>query len=78
MSNKIKDEALAPESAEAPKPKALFGMLPVELKLLVESLGQKPYRAAQISEALYRQRVISFEEITVLPTSLREELSAAG
>src|SRR5882757_3514167 len=78
MSNKIKDEALAPQSAEAPRPKALFGMLPTELKSLMESFGQKPYRAAQLSEALYRQRVTSLDEITVLPATLRDELSTAG
>jgi len=78
MSNKIKDETLAPESAEAPKPKALFGMLPGELKTLIETLGQKPYRATQVVEALYRQRVNSLDEMTVLPAALREELCAAG
>jgi 23S rRNA (adenine2503-C2)-methyltransferase len=78
MSHKIKDESLAPESAAAPRPKALFGMLPGELKSLMESLSQKPYRAAQVAEAIYKQRVSSIDEITVLPTALREELSAAG
>jgi 23S rRNA (adenine2503-C2)-methyltransferase len=78
MLHKIKDEALSPESAAAPRPKALFGMLPDELKSLTESLGQKPYRAAQVSEALYRQRVTSLDDITVLPAALREELGAAG
>ncbi len=78
MLNKIKDEMLAPESAEAPKRKALFGMLPRELKTLMESLGQKPYRAAQVVEALYRQRVTLLDEMTVLPAALRNELSAAG
>jgi 23S rRNA (adenine2503-C2)-methyltransferase len=78
MSHKIKDESLAPESAAAPTPKALFGKLPGELKSLMESLGQKPYRAGQIAEAIYKQRVSSIDEITVLPTALREELSVAG
>lgn len=78
MSHKIKDESLTPESAAAPRSKALFGMLPGELKSLMESLGQKPYRAAQVSEAIYKQRVSSIDEITVLPATLREQLSAAG
>lgn len=78
MSNKIKDETLAPASAEAPRPKALFGMLPDELKQLMESHGQKPYRAAQIIEALYRERVTSIDEITVLPAALRQALVGAG
>ena len=78
MSHKIKDESLAPASAAAPTPKALFGMLPGELRSLMESLGQRPYRAAQVTEAIYKQRVSSIDEITVLPATLREQLSAAG
>jgi 23S rRNA (adenine2503-C2)-methyltransferase len=58
--------------------KALFGMLPEELKALMEGLGQKGYRATQVAEALYRQRVTGMEEMTVLPTALREEMAAAG
>jgi 23S rRNA (adenine2503-C2)-methyltransferase len=58
--------------------KALFGMLPDELKALMEGLGQKGYRATQVVEALYRQRVTGMEEMTVLPTALREEMAAAG
>jgi 23S rRNA (adenine2503-C2)-methyltransferase len=34
--------------------------------------------ATQMVEALYRQRVTSLDEVTVLPAALREELSAAG
>ncbi|HEY2039034.1 MAG TPA: 23S rRNA (adenine(2503)-C(2))-methyltransferase RlmN [Edaphobacter sp.] len=58
--------------------KALFGLLPTELKALMEELGQKGYRARQIEEAIYRQRVTSVDEIMVLPGELREELVAAG
>lgn len=78
MSLKIKDESLAPLSAEAPSPKALFGLLPDELKALMATFGQKGYRAMQIAEALYRQRVTSIDEITVLPIALREQLAEAG
>lgn len=41
-------------------------------------LGQKGYRAVQLSEALYRQRVTALEQITVLPIALRDELEAQG
>ena len=41
-------------------------------------LGLPKYRAAQISEALYRGRVSSIEEITVLPLELRVRLTAEG
>src|SRR5215469_3381181 len=58
--------------------KMLFGMLPVQLKDLAARLGQKGYRAVQMAEALYRQRVTSLEEMTALPSALREEMAAAG
>ncbi|MDE1178425.1 MAG: 23S rRNA (adenine(2503)-C(2))-methyltransferase RlmN [Edaphobacter sp.] len=53
-------------------------MLPEELKALMESHGQKGYRAKQIEEALYRQRVSSLDEVTVLPSTLRETLAGDG
>ena len=59
-------------------PQPLFGMSLAELTTLVGSLGHKPYRARQIFEALYRQRVSSVDEITVLPAALRHELTSTG
>jgi 23S rRNA (adenine2503-C2)-methyltransferase len=38
------------------------------------SFGQKPYRARQIFEALYKQRAASVEDITTLSQELRERL----
>jgi 23S rRNA (adenine2503-C2)-methyltransferase len=58
--------------------KALFGMLPEELRELMAQHGQKGYRAVQITEAMYRQRVTSMDELTTLPAVLREELAGAG
>ena len=58
--------------------RALFGMGMEELTELLAGLGQKPYRARQVWEALYKQRVASLEGMTTLPTVLREELAAAG
>jgi 23S rRNA (adenine2503-C2)-methyltransferase len=58
--------------------RALFGMGLGELTELMAGLGQKPYRARQIWEGLYKQRVSSLDEVTPLPTVLREELGAAG
>ncbi len=49
-----------------------------ELTELMAGLGQKSYRARQIWEGLYKQRVGSVEEMTTLPTVLREELAGAG
>ncbi len=58
--------------------RALFGMGLGELTELMAELGQKPYRARQVWEALYKQRVGSVEEMTTLPVLLREELTGAG
>ncbi len=58
--------------------KPLFGMELTELTDRMMGLGQKPYRARQVFEALYRQRVGRLEEMTALPAALREELAAQG
>lgn len=57
---------------------ALFGMGLPELMERVGALGQKPYRARQVWDALYKQRVSSVEEITVLPAELRARLADEG
>jgi 23S rRNA (adenine2503-C2)-methyltransferase len=53
-------------------------MLPGELKELVAELGEKGYRATQIAEALYRQRVTDVGAMTALSAPLREELGLRG
>jgi 23S rRNA (adenine2503-C2)-methyltransferase len=58
--------------------KALFGLLPTELKALMEEFGHKGYRARQIEEAIYNKRVTAIDAITVLPGELREALVEAG
>jgi 23S rRNA (adenine2503-C2)-methyltransferase len=58
--------------------KPLFGMPLDELTRLMEHLSQPAYRATQLSEALYRQRVASLQEITTLPQSLRDSMQAEG
>ena len=50
----------------------------VSLKELEEyfvSIGEKPFRANQVYEGLYKQRLSSFDEMTNLSKSLREKLS---
>ena len=59
-------------------PKPLFGTAPDQLKLLMQSLGQSAYRATQLKDALYRQRITSLDQITTFPQSLRESLLANG
>jgi 23S rRNA (adenine2503-C2)-methyltransferase len=58
--------------------KALFGMALDALTALMESLAQKPYRAAQLHDALYRQRITSLDHATTLPQTLRDTLADEG
>jgi 23S rRNA (adenine2503-C2)-methyltransferase len=56
----------------------LFGTTLPDLIQLMEKFGQPAYRAGQIYEAIYNQRLYSLDEITTLPTTLRDALKAAG
>jgi 23S rRNA (adenine2503-C2)-methyltransferase len=58
--------------------RALFGKNLADLTELMQSFGQKPYRARQVWEALYRQRVASVEDMTTLSHDLRERLMTLG
>jgi len=58
--------------------RALFGMSLPELTEMMAAMGQKPYRARQVFEALYKQRVSGVVEMTTLSTALRGELEAGG
>jgi 23S rRNA (adenine2503-C2)-methyltransferase len=58
--------------------RALFGMDLGELTELMGGYGQKPYRARQVWEALYKQRVTDVEGMTTLASSLRAELVEQG
>jgi 23S rRNA (adenine2503-C2)-methyltransferase len=49
-----------------------------ELAWLMEDLHQPKYRAVQLGDALYKQRVGSLEEMTTLPVGLREAMAAKG
>jgi 23S rRNA (adenine2503-C2)-methyltransferase len=57
---------------------ALLGLDRAELSALVESESEPSYRAQQILEAVYRQRVESVEQITTLPQQLRLRLAETG
>src|SRR5271154_1890516 len=56
----------------------LFGLSLIELTALMERLGQRPYRASQLHEALYRQRITSLDQATTLSQALRDTLAAEG
>ena len=64
-------------SAAAAGP-ALFGRSLEELRGVVEGLGLPKYRAVQLGDALYKQRVAKLKEITTLPVEVRERLAAEG
>jgi len=49
-----------------------------ELTEMMSALGQKPYRARQVFDALYKQRVTDVQEMTTLSVALRSELIEAG
>lgn len=56
----------------------LLGQDRTEIALLVDSMGEPAYRASQILDAIYRQRVDSIETISTLPLEIRKELTKKG
>jgi 23S rRNA (adenine2503-C2)-methyltransferase len=56
----------------------LLGLSRSELAELMQSSGEPAYRAQQVAEAIYRQRVESVEEISTLPQQLRARLAEEG
>jgi 23S rRNA (adenine2503-C2)-methyltransferase len=58
--------------------KPLFGKTLAEMTALMADYDQRPYRARQLFEALYRQRTASLDSVTTLPQPLREALSGDG
>ena len=57
---------------------ALFGKTLPELTEMMAAAGEKPYRAKQVFEALYKQRVGGVEEMTTLAAGLRASLVEDG
>ena len=57
-----------------PKTSSLLGLNREELVALVGEAGQPSYRAKQIMDAVYRQRVEDSAEISTLPSEFREWL----
>ena len=64
--------------ANSTQSKALFGLTREELASVMEGCGQKKYRAGQVADALYKQRVTALDEVTTLPVELRERMVAEG
>lgn len=73
MFNKIKAD-----TEIAPIPGPLFGASLEELTTLMKGLNQPGYRAKQLHDALYRQRIDSLDQVTTFPAPLRDLLQAEG
>src|ERR1700689_4866417 len=58
--------------------RSLLGMDREEITALVSEAGEPGYRAKQIMDAVYRQRVETLSEISTLPEEFRERLSESG
>ncbi|HEV2397029.1 MAG TPA: 23S rRNA (adenine(2503)-C(2))-methyltransferase RlmN [Candidatus Sulfotelmatobacter sp.] len=57
---------------------SLLGMTGPDCLSLMQSLHEPAYRAEQLLEAVYRQRISSLEEISTLPRQLRSKLAEMG
>jgi 23S rRNA (adenine2503-C2)-methyltransferase len=57
---------------------ALLGLDRAELVALMGNAGEPAYRAQQLLEAVYRQRVDSIDEISTLPQQLRAKFAQDG
>src|SRR5262249_53159403 len=56
----------------------LLGLDLQELTVVVENVGEPKYRARQLFEAIYSQRVQSLDKITTLPHKFRSRLRDEG
>jgi 23S rRNA (adenine2503-C2)-methyltransferase len=57
---------------------SLLGLEHDEIARLVDEAGEPAYRAQQILDAVYRERVESAEEISTLPQQFRQDLLGQG
>jgi len=57
---------------------SLLGLEHDEIARLVEQAGEPAYRAQQIVDAVYRQKVESAEQISTLPQPFRQDLQGQG
>jgi 23S rRNA (adenine2503-C2)-methyltransferase len=61
-----------------PPTSPLLGKNREEITAMVREAGEPSYRAKQIMDAVYRQRVETLEEISTLPQGFREKLIQSG
>jgi 23S rRNA (adenine2503-C2)-methyltransferase len=67
-----------PADLTSPAGKHLFGLSRQQLTDLMRGLGQPAYRAGQLLEAMFVQRIDSLESVLTLPAILRKDLAEAG
>jgi len=53
----------------------LFGATRQELERIFEEMGERPFRARQLQDWIFRKRVVDFERMTNLPRALRDRLA---
>src|SRR5271169_508752 len=70
--------SLEKTSKPAVEARPLFGLSLPEVTEVMERLGHRPYRASQLHQALYRQRITSLDQATTLSQTLRDTLAAEG
>src|SRR5207237_6903398 len=56
--------------------KEILGLDIQELTELLKDWGEPKYRAKQLYDAVYRQRITDFDQLTVYPKPLREQLKS--
>jgi 23S rRNA (adenine2503-C2)-methyltransferase len=56
----------------------LFGLSRQQLMEIIVQFGQPPYRAGQLLQAMFRQRIGSLDQVLTLPRALRQEMAEAG
>ena len=60
------------------RPVYLLDLSYEELKALVVSMGEKPYRADQLVQWIYKKSAVSFDEMSDLPQGFRSKLQEAA
>src|SRR5262245_58874492 len=65
-------------SPSAAQPRSLLGLSLKELTGVVHGLGEPDYRAKQLFQAIYRERLGTLDAISTLSKALKEKLLQAG
>ncbi len=68
----------APVPDKTPSHPDLFGMALAEMRGFFESLGEKPFRAVQLTKWIHQHGVIDFTQMSDLSKDLRQKLGAMG